>query len=134
MRYAVFAFITAMLMLFPGGAIAEDFQEGENVIVAVDIGGQAQKVSQYPISLGLGVVIDTGGTEHEVKIYDAVCQNPNKCDFYSWKTQWVKESAMIHTPSHDVESNGRRLEKKGIGPDKYNPCQLSCISFNLGDN
>ncbi len=133
MRYAVLAFIAAMAILLPGGATAEDFQEGENVIVAVDIGGQAQKVSQYPISLGLGVVIDTGGTEHEVKIYDPVCQNPNKCDFYSWKTEWVKESMMIHTPSHDVESNARRLEKKGLGPDKYNACQLNCISFYLGD-
>ena len=133
MKHFVLAFIAAMLILIPNAGMAADFQEGENVIVAVDIAGQAQKVSQYPITLGLGVVIDIGGTEHEVKIYDPVCQNPNKCNFYSWKTEWVKESMMIHTPSNDVESNMMRLEKKRIGPEKYNACQLNCISFYLGD-
>ncbi len=131
---SLLALLALMLILMPGIGTAGSLRVGEPVIVASDMGGHTRQVSQYQVALGLGIVTDVGSSEHEVKIYEAVCGRSNTCNFYPSETKWVEESAMVRSPTTDVDHNMKHLDKKGINPEKYNPCQLECVTFYLGDN
>ena len=134
MKNLIPAFIAFMLIFMPGIGRADSLRVGEPVIVAKDLGGRTLQVSQYQIALGLGIVMDVGSNEHQIKIYDAVCGRSNNCNFYTSETKWIEEADMVRSPTTDVEYNRMCLDKKGINPEKYNSCELECVTFYLGDN
>ena len=130
MKNRLFILVSILFLCTPAIIIADSLQVGDSVIVTATMKARSRCDSNVA-QLLLGVVKDTGGTDHYLHIYEVVCRGSENCGYFSQDQMWISERNIIAVSSDEMQRVASELGKKGLSPEDYYACQLKCILSNF---